>query len=261
MRDSILSAVQLSNPKTDFGYASEKLLYAYAVFKGIILPTGMYDDVDEYYTFITSGGKLSAHCSPLEATTEARQKKLTTLMKHVLSHCSIYFPAEDFLFQDITPVSLNNERKCILWIGNKKTPQECFRTKCNTVLTTVATVLENRLANVAYKKRKKEKATNLKATFDVGSVLYTSWGYEQTNVSFYQVVGFTGKSTVLVRRIGERRVESGYMSGTTFPKTDTFSGELLKCRLRSETSINVDGQTGYLYDLAKNSGAYYSYYG
>lgn len=35
----------------------------------------------------------------------------------------------------------------------------------------------------------------------VGDVFASSWGYEQTNVSFYQVVSVHGKKTVMVREI------------------------------------------------------------
>jgi len=39
-----------------------------------------------------------------------------------------------------------------------------------------------------------------KARPEVGSFLYTSWGYDQTNITFYRVVGFTpsGKSLKVV---------------------------------------------------------------
>jgi len=34
-----------------------------------------------------------------------------------------------------------------------------------------------------------------------GTIFYSSWGYEQTNVSFYQVVKLSGKASVIIREI------------------------------------------------------------
>lgn len=36
----------------------------------------------------------------------------------------------------------------------------------------------------------------------VGHVFVSQWGYEQTNVTFYQVISLHGKQTVCVREIG-----------------------------------------------------------
>ncbi|HCB5058448.1 TPA: hypothetical protein M0F96_004014 [Salmonella enterica subsp. enterica serovar Paratyphi C] len=38
-------------------------------------------------------------------------------------------------------------------------------------------------------------------TVSVGDIFVASWGYEQTNVSFYQVISLHGKTTVTVREI------------------------------------------------------------
>lgn len=56
---------------------------------------------------------------------------------------------------------------------------------------------------------------------DVGDVLYSSWGYDQTNVDFYKVVRRTASSVWLVR-IGARHVpgSEGFMSERTVPDPD-----------------------------------------
>ena len=58
----------------------------------------------------------------------------------------------------------------------------------------------------------------------IGDILDCSWGYDQTNVDFYQVVGLTPKS-VRIRRINSTCKESsGYMSGQSTPaKPITYS--------------------------------------
>lgn len=58
--------------------------------------------------------------------------------------------------------------------------------------------------------------------YKVGDILYHQWGYEQTNVYFYQVVGITPKC-VKIRRIKSKSVKSyTSMSGECVPCKDEF---------------------------------------
>ncbi|QCR87204.1 hypothetical protein FEF33_14485 (plasmid) [Moraxella osloensis] len=59
-----------------------------------------------------------------------------------------------------------------------------------------------------------------------GDVFVSSWGYEQTNIDYYQVVGIKDKSTLTLREIGAKVVESiGYGTGRKVPSKDDFIGE------------------------------------
>jgi hypothetical protein len=57
----------------------------------------------------------------------------------------------------------------------------------------------------------------------VGDILVSSWGYDQTNVDFYKVVGTTasGKSVKLIR-IGQRIVEETGWAQETVVADPTF---------------------------------------
>ncbi len=50
----------------------------------------------------------------------------------------------------------------------------------------------------------------------VGDILSSSWGYDQTNVDFYKVLRFTGKS-VVIQRIESDTTEEGFMCGHSVP--------------------------------------------
>lgn len=67
--------------------------------------------------------------------------------------------------------------------------------------------------------------------FQIGDVLLYSWGYEQTNPEFYQVVEVKGKS-VMLRRIASQTVEgSTYEHGMAcqeMPVFDKFTGQPFK---------------------------------
>lgn len=53
----------------------------------------------------------------------------------------------------------------------------------------------------------------------LGSIYYGEWGWEQTNVEFFEVVGFAGKQTVLLKKLQSKVVPAGnqQMSGMAYP--------------------------------------------
>jgi hypothetical protein len=53
-------------------------------------------------------------------------------------------------------------------------------------------------------------------TLTAGQILYSSWGYDQTNINFYQVHRATGK-TAWVIPLPTVKTEDGYMTGTAMP--------------------------------------------
>ncbi|MGH8277889.1 MAG: hypothetical protein ACRETH_14465 [Steroidobacteraceae bacterium] len=54
------------------------------------------------------------------------------------------------------------------------------------------------------------------ATFSPGDVLAYSWGYDQTNIEFFEVTRATAKS-VWLRAIAATVTETGFMCGDTAP--------------------------------------------
>ncbi len=78
---------------------------------------------------------------------------------------------------------------------------------------------ERRTANKAERKREKDQ---FKHDLKVGDILYSSWGYDQTNIDFYQVIKTTGKS-VLIQEIKSDMIDTtGYDSGKVVPVKDSF---------------------------------------
>ncbi len=69
-------------------------------------------------------------------------------------------------------------------------------------------------------------------TVSVGDVFVSSWGYEQTNVNFYQVISVHGKKTVTVQEIRASVHRTHSMSGYKTPLLNDFCGEPLKRRVR-----------------------------
>ena len=81
----------------------------------------------------------------------------------------------------------------------------------------------------------------------VGDIFYNVWGYDQTNVDFYQVVSLHGAHTAVIRPLHGRVVEEGNMCGKVVPdrtkpnKWNTANGPQIKDpRFRDHTMSRTD---------------------
>lgn len=89
--------------------------------------------------------------------------------------------------------------------------------------------------------------------FEVGHVLHASWGYEQTNIDFYQVTRVIGAQMVEVRAVSQISADTGnepWMTGKCLPKLDSFTGEVLRRRVNGRSkSVRIDNvRTAFLWD-------------
>jgi len=129
--------------------------------------------------------------------------------------------------------------------------------------------IKNILGVKVYKKERKEKQKKMAegVTVNVGDLFYNSWGYEQTNVDFYQVVSVKSKTAVL-RRINGKQVGNSAgssMSCDVSPVKDSF---IEGCREETITKRikSYDGkpcfsmECGSLHPTTENSKHYNSWY-
>lgn len=59
--------------------------------------------------------------------------------------------------------------------------------------------------------------------YAVGDVLHSCWGYDQTNVEWYEVTAVRAKS-IQIREINCVEQETGFMSGDSYPMPGQFAG-------------------------------------
>lgn len=85
--------------------------------------------------------------------------------------------------------------------------------------------------NEDYARREREKPMQL----GVGDVLKASWGYEQTNVDYYEVTRVVGKASVEIRQIAAEHVEWGDMRGKSVPVPGQFVGEPMVKRVSGDS--------------------------
>jgi len=98
---------------------------------------------------------------------------------------------------------------------------------------------EERIAKAKIKEKveKKAKNDNFIKSLKVGDIFHASWGYEQTNVNFYQIVSLK-KSTAEFREIGYETVpgSEGYDCCDVTATKDAFlkDSEIFKKRISSD---------------------------
>ena len=79
-------------------------------------------------------------------------------------------------------------------------------------------------AEAAYMLSREEPTQNAEGVH-VGDILYSSWGWEQTNIDFYQVVGLRGKHTLQLRELAAASGEDSHMTGLKRPRRDVFRND------------------------------------
>ena len=107
------------------------------------------------------------------------------------------------------------------------------------------------------------KVVENKLNVKVGDVFYNSWGYEQTNINFYQVTGLRGSTQILLRPISSVITKNcGFCSVMVKPVKDTFTGEEIRKTVKG-TSENpyCNADYGFLHkttwDKEHNETSYY----
>lgn len=90
-------------------------------------------------------------------------------------------------------------------------------------------------------KRKAEDRAKLDAGhgLQVGDVVRSSWGYDQTNVDHYQIIKVIGKRTVEVRALAVHEESTGDMSGRVAPVWGEFVGEVMRRQVDKYGNVNM----------------------
>ena len=89
----------------------------------------------------------------------------------------------------------------------------------------------------AAKSSKKESVN--KCGVEVGDVFVDSWGYEQTNIDFYQVVALRGTTQVVLAAINSSSEPNGDLSAMVKPVKDSFKTGDYITRLQKPGEKNI----------------------
>lgn len=87
----------------------------------------------------------------------------------------------------------------------------------------VRLTISDRKSHAERIEKQKQERTQFKHTLKEGDIMYSSWGYDQTNIDFYQVVA-VGEKSVKIRKIGQKTVGSATTSEEVVADPNHFVG-------------------------------------
>ena len=104
----------------------------------------------------------------------------------------------------------------------------------------VTKTFEDANRKAEYKAQQKAKKSEAMSNHGVvaGDVFRCSWGYDQTNIDYYEVIAVTGK-TATVCRIGCLSQEDGFLQGESVPSLGAFIGKPFK-KLIQKRSVDSE---------------------
>lgn len=80
---------------------------------------------------------------------------------------------------------------------------------------------------VAYRAEETAKRNAYRNDYQVGEILVSVWGYEQTNVNYYEVTESKGQMVTL-RAIAQESQDTGWATGQCAPSPGAFIGEPIR---------------------------------
>lgn len=94
------------------------------------------------------------------------------------------------------------------------------------------------------KRAKQEARKRFQNPYKVGDILHHSWGYDQTDCDFYQVVEVKPASVVL-RKIGANTVpgSEGFMCESLMPEKDAFITKGFQALTKDDHDITPENPT------------------
>lgn len=132
--------------------------------------------------------------------------------------------------------------RAVAWFGRSMNPYSGnsgpggayrFRTEASR-RAWIADLIERAAAHAERTTKRKQETAAARAAghkLVVGSVLRCTWGYDQTNIDYYEVTALIGKTMVEVREIARETEDTGHMQGACVPMRSHFIGEPKRYRV------------------------------
>jgi hypothetical protein len=94
-------------------------------------------------------------------------------------------------------------------------------------------VIADRKVTLEFKEKRQQERREFKHEFNIGDILDASWGYDQTNVNFYEVTKILGSQMIELREIAQKEVKSD--SGADY--VTAVPGKYISPPLRKRVSL------------------------
>ena len=139
-------------------------------------------------------------------------------------------------------------RKKKLWYAKVTDERKAFVKELQKANTEIISV-SNNVSETPTKAKAKKQPVN-KYGVKVGDMFCDIWGYEQTNVDFYQVVDLKGSTTVVLKPVNKNARMIGDMSYMVSPIKDDFREGKYKTRLMTNGEETIQRRVK---DIGNNS--------
>jgi hypothetical protein len=152
----------------------------------------------------------------------------------------------------------NGKLYAVAFYGKAAKPAWHYRfSKAETRAQRIAEFIASRKARATMKaERKAERAKP--HSLKVGDILVSSWGYEQTNIDYYEVIEVKGASTVVIREIAQEREQTGWEQFKAMPAPGEYTGEPMVKRATSDNIVRIYSFAhAYKWDGRPHSGSSY----
>lgn len=177
---------------------------------------------------------LSLQEEKLKKYQEARVLYIENILKKDIENYSIVCDSKQAL---IISYERNAHPILLSWTGSK--------TKPNHYRYSSKEIRQNVIDKILETSKKEESSPKDASSVNIGDIFVSSWGYDQTNVDFYEVIEKRGKCTLFLRRINQTRYFESEMSGKCSPIRGEYIGDTFKKRL-SNDRIRFDSfRSGY----------------
>lgn len=148
----------------------------------------------------------------------------------------------------------NNVVYGLVFYGKQSKPVFHYRFKSEASRAAeIAKAFESRQKSIEFKKAEKAKRLEWVPGFEIGDLFRSSWGYDQTNIDYYEVVAVSGKMLTL-RKIAQEREETGWEQGKCVPVPGQYIGEAFRKLAQSYSAKGP--KDGYI-SIASYANAYY----
>ncbi len=146
---------------------------------------------------------------------------------------------------DVYTYDLHNGAPCLLVFGGRRNKPDMYFKYSTEERRQEALdrYLESARKTLTYKaaRRAERKAPN---TLEVGAILYTSWGYDQTNVDFYQVVDKPSAHFVTIRKVASQTVSSNGSMDYVAPLEGEFTEQGKRVKADANNSVRISDGRG-----------------
>jgi hypothetical protein len=161
------------------------------------------------------------------------------LFRHIPQGYTLYAKDERFGFE--VYASTSPLVVAVAFGGKRSKPYWHFRFKDEARLKAKIEDSLNGLMEWSERKAKYKAERTKPHNVQLGDIFRSSWGYDQTNIDFYECTKVMG-SMIEIREIAQMREEKGFMTGDCVPSPGHYIGKPMKKRVSmdsNEPSVNI----------------------